>query len=61
MENYEIAKEANKIAYKILEQTKWLKNDTRFGYKTCAKDEAQNITELCIQLQSLIMPIRLPK
>lgn len=60
MTNYEIAKKANSIARKIVEQTKWLKNDTRFGHDQYAKDEAQDIAEMCAELQNLVLPIRLP-
>lgn len=60
MNNYEIAKKANSIARKIVEQTKWLKNDTRFGHDSNAKYEAQVIAEMCVELQNLVLPIRLP-
>lgn len=61
MTNYNIAKRANSIARQIVEQTKWLKNDTRFGHDLDAKWEAQQIAEMCAELQNLVLPIRLPK
>lgn len=56
--DYEIAKQANSIAHRILEETKDLKNDTRFGHDQNVKWEVQAITELCVQLQNLVEPIR---
>lgn len=58
MTHEEIAKQAKKIAHRILEQTKCLKNDTRFGYDTEAQWEAHSIAEMCVELQNLLLPIR---
>lgn len=61
MTHYEIAKQANSLAHRILEQTKWLKNDTRFGHDSHAEDEAQDIAEMCAELSNLLLPIRFSK
>lgn len=58
MTHEEIAKQANEIAYRILEQTKCLKNDTDAGYVTAAQWKAHSIAEMCVELQNLLLPIR---
>lgn len=53
----ETAKRANAIARQIVEQTKMLKNDTRFGHEQNVECEIKEIENLTTELRDLLFPL----
>lgn len=54
---YETATKANTIARQIAEQTKMLKNDTRFGHEQNIECEVKEIEDLMTGLRELLFPL----